>query len=148
MRTDSARHERHPNLRRRIRPCRFFLLERNPRSAHAHREMRMQGFLYADNYEQNMRHTASSPSSINDPSVFRLLIAMFQLTVTLLLLSAAGILASPSRHDRVWPISGSKTVDLPQSSPFGPRIKISADSRYIGIDVISHLALVSWYNII
>ena len=38
-------------------------------------------------------------------------------------------LASPSRHDRIWPVSGSAMVDLGQSSPFGPRLMASASFR-------------------
>ena len=34
-----------------------------------------------------------------------------------------------ARNDRVWPIGNSASVDLPQSSPFGPRLKISESSR-------------------
>lgn len=38
----------------------------------------------------------------------------------------------------VWPVSGTAVPDLPQSSPFGPRIKTSAGGRYDfhpGIDI-------------
>ena len=36
-----------------------------------------------------------------------------------------------TRHDRVWPLSGTSTVDLGQSSPFGPRQKASENFRYV-----------------
>ena len=35
-----------------------------------------------------------------------------------------------TRSDRIWPIGRSTSVDLPQSSPFGPRLKISEGRRY------------------
>jgi hypothetical protein len=41
-------------------------------------------------------------------------------------------------HNNIWPISGNTTLDLPQSSPFGPRLKASDDYRYDfhrGIDI-------------
>ncbi len=41
-------------------------------------------------------------------------------------------------HDNIWPISGNTTIDLPQSSPFGPRQQASAGYRYDfhrGIDI-------------
>ena len=38
-------------------------------------------------------------------------------------------LASPSRHDRVWPVGGTTMVDLAQSSPFGPRLQASQTFR-------------------
>ena len=34
-----------------------------------------------------------------------------------------------NRKERSWPVSGSSSVDLPQSSPFGPRLKISENRR-------------------
>ena len=34
-----------------------------------------------------------------------------------------------NRKERLWPVSGSSSVDLPQSSPFGPRLKISENRR-------------------
>lgn len=44
----------------------------------------------------------------------------------------------PSSSDFIWPISGSTTPDLPQSSAFGPRLKASENYRYDyhqGIDI-------------
>ena len=41
-------------------------------------------------------------------------------------------------HNNIWPISGNTTIDLPQSSPFGPRQQASAGYRYDfhrGIDI-------------
>ena len=35
-----------------------------------------------------------------------------------------------SRSDRIWPIGRSTSVDLGQSSPFGPRLQISMARRY------------------
>jgi hypothetical protein len=35
-----------------------------------------------------------------------------------------------SLYDTRWPVSNSATVDLRQSSPFGPRLKTSEDLRY------------------
>ena len=34
-----------------------------------------------------------------------------------------------NRMERVWPVNGSSSVDLPQSSPFGPRLQISENRR-------------------
>ena len=53
----------------------------------------------------------------------------FLCALVVLLPRLSGQAAKTSRHDRVWPISGSMSVDLGQSSPFGPRIKISQKSR-------------------
>eukprot|EP00899_Mesostigma_viride_P019583 jgi/Mesvir1/27626/Mv07358-RA.1 len=42
------------------------------------------------------------------------------------------------RADRVWPLSNSATIDMPQSSPFGPRLKAAENFRYDwhrGIDI-------------
>ena len=65
--------------------------------------------------------------------------AAFVATLQLVLLAAVPGLGSPTRDDRVWPLSGNKTVDLGQSSPFGPRIKISANARYKWMDGHSYM---------
>ena len=36
-----------------------------------------------------------------------------------------GVIETVSRGDRVWPIGGTTSVDLGQSSPYGPRLQIS-----------------------
>ncbi len=59
------------------------------------------------------------------------------------LLNNNNILVGPQKitsisHNNIWPISGNNTIDLPQSSPLGPRLKASEGYRYDfhrGIDI-------------
>ena len=39
------------------------------------------------------------------------------------------IVEASNRNDRIWPVGQSSSVDLPQSSPFGPRLQISQSTR-------------------
>ena len=55
---------------------------------------------------------------------------MITLVIVLSLSAAQLCSAVISRNDRNWPIGRSTSVDLAQSSPFGPRLKISEGSRY------------------
>ena len=51
------------------------------------------------------------------------------LSLTLILSVIAIGAHGSSRNDRVWPLSNSDSVDLGQSSPFGPRLKASQRFR-------------------
>ena len=52
-----------------------------------------------------------------------------KMIVLVLLCCSVQLAWTSTRHDRVWPISGTTSVDLAQSSPYGPRLKISENSR-------------------
>jgi murein DD-endopeptidase MepM/ murein hydrolase activator NlpD len=56
--------------------------------------------------------------------------------------SVQNVGAAAARSNRIWPISGNTSVDLPQSSPFSPRLQISQGSKYDyhrGIDIPADL---------
>ncbi len=56
--------------------------------------------------------------------------------ITLLLCSVIQIVWGNTRHNRVWPIRAQTSVDLPQSSPHGPRLLSSSNYRWVCMLII------------
>lgn len=79
-------------------------------------------------------HSKHKTHTVQGHSIAQHLVVMGAANVLVIAILALASLATAV----VWPVSGSSTPDLPQSSPFGPRIKVSAGGRYDfhpGIDI-------------